>query len=106
MGLVPVSRMGSRRVPGTDPWGGAGMVAAVLHLTRRTWMEMEGHAYDGLPDEACGLLAGPPGNDGRTAISARRNAADTSPAHTIEPQQHLPTDRHPEDLGVENKGDT
>ena len=34
------------------------MVAAVLQVTRRTWSEMVGHAYDGLPDEACGLLGG------------------------------------------------
>ena len=29
---------------------------------------MVGHAYDGLPDEACGLLAGPPGTDRATAF--------------------------------------
>src|SRR3546814_4342172 len=96
--------MGSRRVPGTDPWGGAGMVAAVLHLTRRTWMEMVGHAYDVLPDEACGLLAGPPGTDRCTAFYPCRNAAESSRVYTIDPKDHLRADRHAEDLGLEING--
>jgi proteasome lid subunit RPN8/RPN11 len=30
----------------------------VLTLSRDVWLQMLGHAYDGLPDEACGLLGG------------------------------------------------
>ena len=48
--LVPVSRMGS-------PTLLAVTLPAVLQITRAVWHQMVGHAYDGLPDEACGLLA-------------------------------------------------
>jgi [CysO sulfur-carrier protein]-S-L-cysteine hydrolase len=30
----------------------------VLHLRESAWKAMVAHAYDGLPDEACGLLGG------------------------------------------------
>jgi [CysO sulfur-carrier protein]-S-L-cysteine hydrolase len=30
----------------------------VLTITRTQWLEMVGHAFDGFPDEACGLLVG------------------------------------------------
>jgi len=30
----------------------------VLHLSQSAYVAMIGHAYDGLPDEACGLLGG------------------------------------------------
>ncbi|HEY9558076.1 MAG TPA: M67 family metallopeptidase [Acidimicrobiales bacterium] len=76
----------------------------MLHLTRRTWMEMVGHAYDGLPDEACGLLAGPPGTDRCTAFYPCRNAAESSRVYTIDPKDHLRADRHAEDLGLEING--
>ena len=47
----------------------------VLQLTRAVWSAMVGHAYDGLPDEACGLFAGPPGTDRVRAFYPCRNAA-------------------------------
>jgi proteasome lid subunit RPN8/RPN11 len=77
------------------------MVAAVLQLTRATWMEMIGHAYDGLPDEACGLLAGPPGTDLCTVFYPCRNAAESSRIYTIDPRDLLRADRAADDLGLE-----
>ena len=68
----------------------------MLHLTRQTWLEMVGHAYDGLPDEACGLLAGPPGTDRATAFYPCRNAAESSRVYTIDPKDHLRADRDAE----------
>ena len=41
------------------------------------------HAYDGLPDEACGLLAGPPGTDRATAFYPCRNTAESSRVYTV-----------------------
>ena len=73
----------------------------MLQLTRRTWAEMVGHAYDGLPDEACGLLAGPPGTDRATVFYACRNAAESSRVYTIDPKDHLRADRDAEDRGLE-----
>jgi proteasome lid subunit RPN8/RPN11 len=73
----------------------------VLQLTRRTWAEMVGHAYDGLPDEACGLLAGPPGTNRCTAFYPCRNAAESSRVYTVDPKDHLRADRDAEDRGLE-----
>jgi proteasome lid subunit RPN8/RPN11 len=73
----------------------------VLQLTRRTWNEMVGHAYDGLPDEACGLLAGPPGGGRCTAFYPCRNAAESSKVYTIDPRDHLRADRDAESRGLE-----
>ncbi len=73
----------------------------MLQLTRRTWNEMVGHAYDGLPDEACGLLAGPPGVDRCTAFYPCRNAAESSKLYTVDPKDHLRADRDAESRGLE-----
>jgi proteasome lid subunit RPN8/RPN11 len=35
----------------------------VLALSRDLWLAMVAHALDGFPDEACGLLAGPAGDE-------------------------------------------
>lgn len=77
------------------------MVAAVLQVTRRTWSEMVGHAYDGLPDEACGLLAGPPLASRCTAFYPCRNAAESSRVYTVDPKDHLRADRDAEARGLE-----
>jgi proteasome lid subunit RPN8/RPN11 len=81
--------------------GSTGIVAAVLQLTERTWSEMVGHAYDGLPDEACGLLAGVPGTDRCTAFYPCRNAAESSKLYTVDPKDHLRADRDAEAKGLE-----
>lgn len=83
---------------------GAGRVAAVLHLTRQTWLEMVAHAYDGLPDEACGLLAGPPGTDHCTRFYPCRNAAESSRVYTVDPKDHLRADRDADERGLEILG--
>ena len=76
----------------------------MLQLTRRTWMEMVGHAYDGLPDEACGLLAGPPGTARVTRFYPCRNAAASSRVYTVDPKDHLRADRDAEASGLELLG--
>ena len=73
-------------------------------MTRRTWAEMVGHAYDGLPDEACGLLAGPPGTNRCTAFYPCRNAAESSRVYTVDPTDHLRADRDAEGRGLELLG--
>ena len=65
---------------------------------------MVGHAYDGLPDEACGLFAGPPGTDRVTAFYPCRNAAESSRVYTIDPKDHLRADRDAEGRGLEING--
>lgn len=73
----------------------------MLQLSRRTWGEMVGHAYDGLPDEACGLLAGPPGTARGTRFYPCRNAAESSKVYTVDPTDHLRADRDAEARGLE-----
>ena len=65
---------------------------------------MVAHAYDGLPDEACGLLAGPPGTGRVTELYPCRNAAESSRVYTIDPQDHLRADRDAEARGLEING--
>lgn len=76
----------------------------MLSLTRATWLEIVAHAYDGLPDEACGLLAGPPGSRACTAFYPCRNAAESSRVYTIDPRDHLHADRDAEARGLEILG--
>lgn len=62
---------------------------------------MVGLAYDGLPDEACGLLAGPPGTSRVTRFYPCRNAAESAKVYTIDPKDHLRADRDADDRGLE-----
>jgi proteasome lid subunit RPN8/RPN11 len=70
-------------------------------LTTEVWRQMVGHAYDGLPDEACGLLAGEPGADRAERFYPCRNAAASSRVYTVDPADHLRADRDAEDRGLE-----
>lgn len=75
---------------------------------------MIGHAYDGLPDEACGLLVGRPGagrhaSAGASAGQAVRfepteNDAHSSKLYTIPPVAHLKIERAAEADGFEVLG--
>lgn len=76
----------------------------MLLLTRATWSQMVGHAYDGLPDEACGLIAGPPNSSRVTAFYPCRNVAESSRVYTIDPKDHLRADRDAESRGLEING--
>ena len=77
----------------------------MLRIDANAYAEMIGHCYDGLPLEACGLLAGPrPANadnaDVRIAYLTR-NAAASSRVYTVDPRDHLRADRDAEDRGYE-----
>jgi len=76
----------------------------VLQLTHAVWQAMIGHAYDGLPDEACGLFAAGVGADVVTAFYPCRNAAESSRVYTIDPKDHLRADRDAEGKGLEIVG--
>ena len=78
----------------------------MLQLTTSTYAEMVGHAYDGLPDEACGLFAGTPNPAHATAdvFYACRNAAESSRVYTVDPGDHLRADRDAEANGRELLG--
>jgi proteasome lid subunit RPN8/RPN11 len=73
----------------------------MLRLAPLAYAGMIGHAYDGLPEEACGLLAGDP----RTGVVHRffpcRNAAESSRIYTVDPRDHLRADREADGAGME-----
>jgi proteasome lid subunit RPN8/RPN11 len=73
----------------------------VLHLTAATYGQMIAIAYDGLPNEACGLLAGRPSRGTVEAFYPCRNVADSSRVYTIDPNDHLRADRDAETRGLE-----
>ena len=73
----------------------------MLSLTEDVWHEMVGHAYGGLPDEACGLLAGDPASGSAVAFYPCRNAAASSRVYTVDPRDHLKADRDAEGRGLE-----
>ncbi len=78
----------------------------MLRLTRDVYLQMVAHCYDGLPLEACGLLAGPPGDAHRddqaaTACYPTANAAASARVYTVEPRDFLKADRDAEAHGNE-----
>lgn len=79
----------------------------MLRLARSAHLALLAHLLDGMPDEACGLLAGP-SPDGDVADAVRfyptANAAASSRVYTVEPRDHLRADRDAEDRGLEILG--
>jgi proteasome lid subunit RPN8/RPN11 len=73
----------------------------MLRLPVNVLQEMIGHAYDGLPDEACGLLVGRPATADVVRFVPTRNAAASSRVYTVDPKDHLRADREAEADGLE-----
>jgi proteasome lid subunit RPN8/RPN11 len=74
---------------------------AVLRLSGIAYASMVGHAYDGLPDEACGLLVGRPDAQQVVRFEATANDARSSKVYTIPPVAHLKIERAAEAEGLE-----
>lgn len=68
----------------------------MLRLSRALYFQMVAHCIRGLPDEACGLLAG----DARTGVVERcyptRNAAASARVYTVDSRDLLHADREAE----------
>ncbi len=77
----------------------------MLQLSRSAYVDLVAHLYDGLPDEACGLLGGRPGDSSAPADASvfypSPNVAASSRVYTIDPRTHLRADRDAEDRGLE-----
>ena len=76
----------------------------MVDLDRAAHAQMVGHAYDGLPDEACGLLAGPPEAATISRFYPCRNAAESSRIYALDPAEHLRIDREVDEAGLELVG--
>lgn len=74
--------------------------AAVLRLPRDLYVEMVAHCIAGLPDEACGLLAGRAGADEVERCYPTRNAAASARVYTVDSRDLLRVDRDAEDAGL------
>jgi len=72
----------------------------MLRLRDEAYAVMIGHCYDGLPLEACGLLAGAPGSSNVTVAYPTANAAASSRVYTVDPRDHLRADRDAESRGL------
>lgn len=72
----------------------------MLRLPAEMFDDIVAHCLAGLPDEACGLLAGRP--DG-TAVRCfpTRNVAASAKLYTVDPKEHLRADREAEAAGLE-----
>ena len=73
----------------------------MLRLPYDVYLDMVGHAYDGLPNEACGLLGGRPATGPVDVFYPCGNAAESSRIYTVDPKDHLRADRDAEDRGLE-----
>ena len=83
--------------------------AAALRLTESQYRTILGNCYDGLPDEACGLLLGPLAADGSSTgviTEARpcRNADASARTYTVDPRDMLAAGRAAETRGDEIVG--
>jgi len=83
--------------------------AGVLRLAEAQYAVIIGNCYDGLPDEACGLLIGPIGADGRptgavTRAYPCRNADASARTYTVDPRDMLRAGREAEASGDEIVG--
>ena len=73
----------------------------MLRLPRSAYLQIVGHAYDGLPLEACGLLGGEPATGRVDRFYPTANVAQSSRVYTVDPRAHLHADRDAEDRGGE-----
>ena len=81
----------------------------MLRIAASEYARMIGHCYDGLPLEACGLLAGPPPAAGAADADAlacypTRNEAASSRVYTVDSRDFLRADRDAEAKGMQIVG--
>jgi len=76
----------------------------VLKISNLAYAQMLGAAYDGLPDEACGLLVGSLTEATAPIFHVCRNAAESSKLYSIDGRDFMRIDRAAEDAGLEIVG--
>jgi proteasome lid subunit RPN8/RPN11 len=74
----------------------------MLRLPESAYLALVGHALDGYPLEACGLLGGL--GERVDLFYPCRNAAESSKVYEIDPRDHLRADRDAEAHGLEVVG--
>lgn len=72
----------------------------MLRLPDSVRLEIIAQAFDCLPEEACGLIAGRPGADEVEVFYPCRNAAESSRVYTVDSRDYLKADRDADDRGL------
>ena len=72
----------------------------MLRLAASAYAGIIGHAYDGLPDEACGLLLGDPASGSVPRFHPTGNAAASSRVYSIGPRDYLDADDAAAEAGL------
>lgn len=80
-----------------------------LRLTEADYRAILAHCYDGLPDEACGLLVGPINDRFESTGEVRSvhpctNADASARTYTVDPKDFLRANRVAQDAGLEIVG--
>lgn len=73
----------------------------MLYLPAAFWEGVVVHCLRGLPEEACGLLAGDPRDEAVTRWYPAANAARSARVYTLDPRDYLRADRDAEANGLE-----
>jgi proteasome lid subunit RPN8/RPN11 len=73
----------------------------MLKLPAPLYAEIVGHCLRGLPEEACGLLAGDAGTGSVARCYPTRNIAASAKLYTVDPRDHLHADRDAESNGMQ-----
>jgi len=73
----------------------------MLRLSSDHYLEVVAHCLSGLPNEACGLLAGDPTSGEVLRCYPTANLANSARLYTVDPREHLRADRDAEDNGWE-----
>ncbi len=76
----------------------------MLQLPSDLYAQMVGHCLAGLPDEACGLLAGQSSSGDVRAVYLTANEAASAKLYTVPPKELLAADRKAEAAGIELMG--
>jgi len=76
----------------------------VLTISNLAYASMLGHAYDGLPNEACGLLVGSLADSTAPRFEPCRNAEESSKLYTVDSRDHFRVIRSAEDAGLDIVG--
>lgn len=72
----------------------------MLRLAPLVYKQMVAHCYDGLPDEACGLLGGDAASAKASVCYPATNLDASSRTYTVDPKDMLRADRDAESRGL------
>ncbi len=84
---------------GTTSTVGPGMPEPLV-LDRDVYLQLVAHCYDGLPLEACGLVAADPATGALVRCYPTDNEAASARVYTVPSKAHLRADRDAEESGL------